>query len=318
MELDLNRGVVQVHDVMRAYFAQQLTDTTAVHARLTAALGDPHLVTDSYGLHWLAYHLTHAGQAERLRVLLLDYRWLKHKLDLAGIHALMKDFWHLPDDPVIGSVRRCLGQAAHILGHKSGDWAGTDQLPSQLLARMLHRPEPEIQQLCADARLAGESNGRPWLRPLTASLRSSSALLQTLTGHSGKVLALAVLPDGRLASASSDRTIRWWELATGMCEQTLEGQHGWVRELAVLQDGRLVSRSAPHHYKFTLPSTVEIWDLNGGKTESTPIWSAATVRSHSGPARWSPRHGIDGWHHQSLRDWTPIRPMPPCRAMMIG
>ena len=33
--------------------------------------------------------------------------------------------------------------------------------------------------------------------------------------HSGPVLALAVLPDGRVASGSNDRTVRVWELGGG-------------------------------------------------------------------------------------------------------
>ncbi|MFN9386747.1 MAG: hypothetical protein ACK6BU_07315, partial [Cyanobacteriota bacterium] len=40
----------------------------------------------------------------------------------------------------------------------------------------------------------------------------ASGLLQaTLEGHSGWVYALAVLPDGRLASGSRDNTIKLWD-----------------------------------------------------------------------------------------------------------
>jgi len=50
-----------------------------------------------------------------------------------------------------------------------------------------------------------------------------------------------VLPDGRLASASYDKTVRVWRPSTGVCEAVLEGHMNLVNALAVLPDGRLAS-----------------------------------------------------------------------------
>jgi WD40 repeat protein len=63
----------------------------------------------------------------------------------------------------------------------------------------------------------------------------------TLQEHTSSVSALAMLPDGRLASASYDKTIRVWCPSTGACEAVLEGHTDWVNALAVLPDGRLAS-----------------------------------------------------------------------------
>jgi len=68
--------------------------------------------------------------------------------------------------------------------------------------------------------------------PLTGAASS------TRKGHTHYVCALAVLPDGRLASASYDKTIRVWRLSTGVCEAVMEGHTDWVYALAVLPDGR--------------------------------------------------------------------------------
>lgn len=43
------------------------------------------------------------------------------------------------------------------------------------------------------------------------------------------VTSLVVLPDGRLVSGSADKTIRVWNLVSGVCDRVLEG-HTEVRE----------------------------------------------------------------------------------------
>jgi hypothetical protein len=67
----------------------------------------------------------------------------------------------------------------------------------------------------------------------------SSLLLE---GHSDWVRALAVLPDGRLASGSDDGTIKIWVPETGAYDATLQGHSSWVYALVVLPDGRLAKR----------------------------------------------------------------------------
>jgi WD40 repeat protein len=74
-----------------------------------------------------------------------------------------------------------------------------------------------------------------------------------LEGHSDWVSALCVLPDGRLASGSSDGTIRLWDMVRGAEAARLEGHSDWVTVLCVLPDGRLASGSDD--------GTIRLWDV---------------------------------------------------------
>src|SRR5262249_8015881 len=74
--------------------------------------------------------------------------------------------------------------------------------------------------------------------------------------EAGSVTALAVLPDGRLASASGDGTIRLWDPKGGAETARLEGHTEYVTALAVLPDGRLASASGDR--------TIRLWDPKSG------------------------------------------------------
>ncbi|KAG9497451.1 hypothetical protein J7337_010312 [Fusarium musae] len=80
--------------------------------------------------------------------------------------------------------------------------------------------------------------------------------IQTLEGHGRGEVSVAVSPDGRLiASVGRDRTVKIWDIATGVCRHTLEGHEGPIFSVAFLPDGK---RLASTLY------TIKIWDTKTG------------------------------------------------------
>jgi WD40 repeat protein len=83
--------------------------------------------------------------------------------------------------------------------------------------------------------------------------------LRTLEGHTNRITAAAVLPDGcRALSASADKTLRLWDLASGETLRTLVGHTGVVGAVAVLADGsRALSGSFDNTLRLWNPATAE-------------------------------------------------------------
>jgi WD40 repeat protein len=272
--IDLARRTFRLHDVVRTYLRGELGPERLAALDLAVVTGYRTLcpdgwaagIDDGYFFHHLPGHLARAHLDDELRGLLLDVGWLEAKLAHAGVSAVLEDYARHAADPTASTLGRALRLSAHVLARDP------DALLSQLFGRIDIATEPELGALL-DAR-AGRRHASPWLRPCVASLRPpGGALLQTFVGHADRVTSVAVTPSGtRVVSGSDDRTLRVWDLASGLELAMLTGHRDMVLAVAVTPDGtRLVSGS--------VDETVKIWDLASARELATLSGHRASVRA---------------------------------------
>jgi WD40 repeat protein len=114
-----------------------------------------------------------------------------------------------------------------------------------------------------------------WIKIKPAIENEWNACLQTLEGHSKSVNSVAISPNTQwIASASDDRTIKIWDVATGQCCQTLEGHSESVKSVTISPDAQWIVSASDD-------GTIKIWDAATGQDRQTLkahrefIWSVA-------------------------------------------
>ncbi|MDQ3764358.1 MAG: hypothetical protein M3460_23135, partial [Actinomycetota bacterium] len=102
---------------------------------------------------------------------------------------------------------------------------------------------------------------------------TASRVRMVLARHTSAVRDVASSPDGRrLASASNDRTIRVWEIASGDELAVLHGHTDTVNAVAWSPDGRQLATGSHDH-------TVRVWDARDGTELAVLLGHDARVTS---------------------------------------
>ncbi len=256
------KRVASLHDLQHLYLRQQAGAMSALHEQWLAAYAAQCPVgwatgpDDGYFFQHLAYHLHAAGREGELRRLLVTFAWLQARLEATDVIGLVQDYDWLAAtagrEDALWLVQGALRLSAHVLARDKSQLAG------QLLGRLLALAEENeaIATLLAEVR---RWQGAVWLCPLHGNLTPPDGpLVRTMVGHTEEVNALTVTPDGRLAlTASEDRTVKVWEIATGRELPTFQGHTMVVRAVAVTPDGRLAL--------FASWRAVKVWEIATGR-----------------------------------------------------
>jgi WD40 repeat protein/formylglycine-generating enzyme required for sulfatase activity len=120
-------------------------------------------------------------------------------------------------------------------------------------------------------------------------------LERSLAEHTGGVNAVCLGSDGRRAlSASSDGTLRLWELESGRCVRTFEGHTGAVQSIGWSLGGRYALSGG-------VDGTVRLWEVSSGRCLRTFEGHAGAVTS--GVQSSDGRYALSGSADQTLRLW---------------
>jgi WD40 repeat protein len=207
---------------------------------------------DGYYFEHLPWHLKEAGRTTELRQLLFNFDWLQTKLEATDPYALIADYDYLQDGEELRLIQSALRLSANALARDHRQLAG------QFIGRLLGNTSPSIQVLLKQA---AERKVWPWFRPLKPSLTAPGGpLIRTLEGHTDPVFAVTVTPDGRRAvSASTEGTLRVWDLESGQTLRTLVGHTNDFWAAVITPDGcQAVSASDDDR-------TLRLWDLESGQ-----------------------------------------------------
>ena len=246
LQLDLTDkpGFVYLHDFVTAYLRMDTQENKNLQARFVRSYGALPPASDKYILANLLRHLIAAGMIDEIKKLLLNFRFLSARQANGGLGGLYHDYtlalrtpglslW----DRDVGSeglllIQTAIRQSSRLIG------SSVNALAAQLCGRLLGlSTEPGVNDLLTSIR---RELPRPRLLPLTHSLNwPGKPELLNLSGHSGSVRVVVVTLDGQFVlSASEDRTIRIWDLDTGVFVSDFRGHDRIVTCLAATPDGQ--------------------------------------------------------------------------------
>ncbi|MEM8484437.1 MAG: NB-ARC domain-containing protein [Bacteroidota bacterium] len=263
VELDIirrrsNGSTVTLNNQLADYIEEHREEEIETwHEALLAAynrndLPWPELPDDGYLYRFLCYHLSASARGDELPALLLSFEWLQAKLNFTDADALFEDFNYVREDKTLRVIQEALRLSAPILS------SDASQLGNQMIGRLQELEIPAIRDLVDAVRITGKPEP-VWLDPIKVNLDiPGSSLLQTYRGHDDVIHAIDIEPDGRKAiSASSDQTLKLWDLRTGAQLRTFKGHRDLVHTVSFTPNGKYAVSGSDD-------LTLKVWDIEQG------------------------------------------------------
>jgi WD40 repeat protein len=257
------------HEWVRELIAERIGAATirAHHATLSRTLATWSSRSEAaerrYALCHALTHRAEAGAWTDAWQLAANMSFLEAKCRELGVHETEVDVARMAErsrasgDAVVCQRFRDLARA---LARESHWLRVAPEATAALIWNRLRQWKWSAGDIDRQLRVPAEAT---FLRVRHIEIRESPALIRNLVGHSDYVNACAVTADGRrVVSASSDKTLKVWDLESGRALVTLDGHANSVNACAVTPDGqRVVSASDD--------GTLNVWDVESGRILAT-------------------------------------------------
>jgi hypothetical protein len=146
MTYDTRNSFIKLHDVVGEYLRnKQKEKLPLLHSQFIDAFNIEKWadlpVEEIYLWRYLSYHLVEAGRKTELRKLLLDFDWIRSKLNSTDVHFLINDYDFFHEDYPVEMVKGAIQLSANALSKDK------KLLNGQLLGRLALFSENEIKSM---------------------------------------------------------------------------------------------------------------------------------------------------------------------------
>ena len=167
-------------------------------------------------------------------------------------------------------------KSVHLMSLTDRTWGATLAGHADLVRALAFSPDGRRLAV------AGGPSGRFGEIKIWDVQAASPALVPTIQGHTDTILAVAFSPDGTtIASASYDKLVKLWDVATGTLVTTLKEHSDAVYAVAFMSGGRQIVSAAGDR-------TLKVWDVATGKrlfTMTDALDSLYAVAVHPSESR---------------------------------